>query len=248
MSQQADLAGAVTVLKELTGGRAEIAIADIETKLMGADKKRAITVVTECGSSPQRLDGVLELKSIASPGDAYIHGPADVYVHAHAVILALPSLLEPGEVVVASSLGAGSTGRCCDLVTNRRLAKFKLARREDQSTESRQFHLLVAVFSLAEDPSPVQRRELYVLDASRPRQFLTTSPRLVGEILTPRAVASAEWLRDAYEDNKGRTVAAYWANLKGRVALRNISEVAPKLGRVLTRLPIDDGSGPPGDA
>ena len=46
-------------------------------------------------------------------------------VHAVGIMLALPHILENGEVVETLSLGAGNTGKPFDVETNLRIAEFK---------------------------------------------------------------------------------------------------------------------------
>lgn len=46
-------------------------------------------------------------------------------MHAAGIMVALPWILESGEIVESLSLGAGNTGRDHDLETNRRIAEFK---------------------------------------------------------------------------------------------------------------------------
>ncbi|MFZ4860245.1 MAG: hypothetical protein ACOYL3_28125 [Desulfuromonadaceae bacterium] len=49
----------------------------------------------------------------------------DVKIHALGILLCLPELLEPDEIIENVSLGAGNTGKKFDLKTNLRVAEFK---------------------------------------------------------------------------------------------------------------------------
>ena len=55
-------------------------------------------------------------------------GPDRVIVHAVGILVALPKILEPGELVQSLSLGAGNTGRAHDLETDRRIDEFRAGR------------------------------------------------------------------------------------------------------------------------
>jgi hypothetical protein len=46
-------------------------------------------------------------------------------IHALGILLCLPHILRPGEVIDYVSLGAGNTGRAFDLETSLRVAEFK---------------------------------------------------------------------------------------------------------------------------
>jgi hypothetical protein len=52
-------------------------------------------------------------------------GQVNTLMHAAGILVSLPYILEPGEVVESLSLGAGDTGRDHDLVTDRQIAEFK---------------------------------------------------------------------------------------------------------------------------
>ena len=55
-------------------------------------------------------------------------GQINVIVHAVGILVALPKILEPGELVQSLSLGAGNTGRAHDLETDRRIDEFRAGR------------------------------------------------------------------------------------------------------------------------
>ena len=56
-------------------------------------------------------------------------GQINVIVHAVGILVALPKILELGELVQSLSLGAGNTGRAHDLETDRRIDEFRAAMR-----------------------------------------------------------------------------------------------------------------------
>jgi hypothetical protein len=214
---------------------------DIEAKLLGAGNRAAHEIAREHSSSPALLRGVLELRRITSPRDSYVHEPAEAYIRAHSALQALCQLLGPTEVVVAVSLDGGSSGRCTAVVTNQRVIELQLARwRQPEEDVTHLPHFLADLFFLAEDPIHLQPREMYVLDPARPRQVLETTRSTVGEILSRTDVPAQTKFASALAAAAPKPVPVYWAEIRSRVALRDIGEVAPRLRRSLSRLP-DEG-------
>ena len=239
MTQQPGLAGAVSAIQSLVPyGRMTTVLRDIEGRLTGADNKGAHEVALENSSSPALLRGVLELRRITNSRDTYIHEPAEAYIRAHTAIHALCSMLSPGEVVTTISLDGGSSGRCTTIVTNQRMIELQLTRwhyPEEDPTYLPDF--LADLFVLAEEPSNLDRREMYVIDLTRPRQALETTEDTMGEILAHTGVPALARLSAAFARAAPKPVAAYWAEIRTRVKLRDVGEVAPRLRRTLGRLP-----------
>ena len=76
--------------------------------------------MTACGTKAEVLGAAGLIKRLA--------GQIHVVIHALGILLCLPRILQPGEVVEYVSLGAGNTGRAFDLETNQRIAEFKFIR------------------------------------------------------------------------------------------------------------------------
>jgi hypothetical protein len=55
-------------------------------------------------------------------------GQINAIVRAVRILVALPKILEPGELVQSLSLGAGNTGRAHDLETDWRINEFRAGR------------------------------------------------------------------------------------------------------------------------
>ena len=233
-----DLAGAVGAIQSLVPhDRMISALRDIEAGLTGANNKTVREVARSHSSSPALLRGVLELKRITSPADAYIHEPADAYIRAHAAIHALCSMLDATEVTVAVSLDGGHSGRCCAVVTDRRVIELHLSRwRQPEDDRASAPHFMADVFFLAEDPIHLEAREIYVVDTFRPRLFLETPRATVGEVLAQTAVPTHRKFSSAFREAAPKPIPAYWAGAKSRVKLRDLGEVAPRLRRTLSRL------------
>jgi hypothetical protein len=66
-----------------------------------------------------------EVLAAAAAALKRLAGQINVFIHATGILLCLPHILEPGESVEHVSLGAGNTGRECDLESNYRITEFK---------------------------------------------------------------------------------------------------------------------------
>jgi hypothetical protein len=243
VKSEVDLAGAVSAIQDLVPHeRMVLVLRDIETDLVGANNKKAREIALGHSSSMALLAGVLELKRIASPEDDYIHRPAGAYIRAHGAILALRQILGPDEVILAASLDGGSNRRCATVMTNQRAFELSLSPWRQPADDGSQFpHFLADVFALAEDPTHLQRREIYVQNLTHPRRALETAECTVGEALAGTSLPSQARFSQAFAQAASSLVPDYWATVKSRVALRDIGEVAPRLRRALSRLPADSG-------
>lgn len=79
-----------------------------------------VAVLTTSGAKAEVLGAAALIKHLA--------GQINVVIHALGILLCLPHILRPGEVIDYVSLGAGNTGRAFDLETNHRIAEFKFIR------------------------------------------------------------------------------------------------------------------------
>ena len=140
-------------------------VADLEQSFAGKD-----AAGLRAALGPQGVTGkTLEAGLIARD----MFGRLNDIVHAVAIAVALPLLLEPGEVVESVSLAAGnSSDRPFDLSTNRRIAEFKLSRWDGHDT-GRKLQLAKDIVHLAADESG-RRAQLFVLD-ERPLEFVSRS-------------------------------------------------------------------------
>src|SRR5258708_16459220 len=94
-------------------------------------------------------------------------GQINVSIHATGILLCLPHILEPGEMVGYVSLGAGNTGRDFDLETNYRIAEFKFIHWRGGAESIRQNQLFKDFYLLSESPS-TKRKHLYVIGTEKP--------------------------------------------------------------------------------
>jgi hypothetical protein len=141
-------------------------LAGLESSLLGADRGAAAGLVTASGFDLDLIESAMVIRERV--------GKLDSLIHAAVISLALPLILEPGEVVTnRPSLGAGNdSSRPFDLETNFRVAEFKVASWQGQDS-MRQRGLFADAVGLSLDRSG-RRRELYVL-GELPIRFLTRS-------------------------------------------------------------------------
>lgn len=84
-------------------------------------------------------------------------GQINVIIHSLGILLSLPHILQPDEIVDALSLGAGNTGKDFDLVTNTRIAEFKFIQWQGGPESIRQNSIFKDFFYLAEEDTPKSR-------------------------------------------------------------------------------------------
>lgn len=137
-------------------------IAELENALEGLGRDEVEDLLTARGVSHELLKaGMVARERLGRINDV---------IHAAAIVLALPELMEPDEVLKRPSLAAGNDPtRPFDLETNRRVAEFKLARWDgnDAMRKRQVFKDLVHLAAEGSDRSA----ELYVL-GERPIRFL----------------------------------------------------------------------------
>ncbi|HEX2899358.1 MAG TPA: hypothetical protein VHS96_06530, partial [Bacteroidia bacterium] len=94
-------------------------------------------------------------------------------IHTVGILLVLPVILEPGEIVESLSLAAGNTGKGFDLETNRRIAEFTFIQWQGGSESIRQNKVFKDFYFLAEHPT-TKRKELYVAGLDHPTRFFNS--------------------------------------------------------------------------
>ena len=140
-------------------------IANIEGALKDSTQTDVQGLIDEAGVTPELFESALIVRERI--------GRINDVVHASAILLALPDVLEPGEVLARPSLGAGNDkSRPYDLETNRRVAEFKLARWRGKDAMRKRQTFKDLVHLAAEESD--RDAELYVL-GDMPIRFLKTS-------------------------------------------------------------------------
>ena len=124
-----------------SGVRLTERIGQLEVECCGADPVAMLPLLRRHDVDQALLSAALVLKSASSQ--------IDVVVHTLGMLMALPSILEPGERVEALSLGAGNTNRPVDLETNLQIAEFKFIAWKGGSESIRQNQTFIDVFNLS---------------------------------------------------------------------------------------------------
>jgi hypothetical protein len=191
-------------------------IAGLERALVGATREVVAAVASHAGVDRSLLEGALLAKSIAAQ--------IDVVLHSVGIVQALPYVLDEGEQVLSTSLGAGNTGRRWDLETNRQVAEFKFIRWKGKDS-IRQNTLFVDLFHLAEADT-TKRKVLYVTGIEWPQRFLAGDRAITSVLEKHGRVASS--FTTVYGDTH-RVVSDYWSVVRDRVELVDLEGLVPGL-------------------
>jgi len=211
-----ELLKAAAAITELGTGRELTArIGAIEQALAGKQRVAAARTIVEHQIDDVLLKGALTIKELA--------GQIHVVIHAVGILVALPYILEPDELIESVSLGAGNTGREHDLVTDRRIAEFKFIEWRGGSESIRQNSLFIDLFNLASAES-TKRRYMYVVDREQPDRFLANR-RALASVLSRNAGAAARFA--ALYGERFKTVHEYAAHIQDQVEIVDLREIVP---------------------
>lgn len=147
----------------------------------------------------------------------------DEVIHATGILKFLPNILQADEIIESLSLGAGSTGKRFDLVTNLRIAEFTFTNWKGGSETIRQNRLFQAFYNLAEYATQ-KKRYLYVLDSSIPLKFLDSGRSIESALSNPR-------LRNDFQKKYGTRfvlVREYYNHRKDTVEIVDLFELTRK--------------------
>src|SRR5580765_1512540 len=109
-----DFVSAIKSVKAFTGTDLTQTLVTVEAAIRGNTALNCLRTLEECGAESAVLDAASLIKHLA--------GQVNVVIHALGILLCLPKILSPTEVIDYVSLGAGNTGRPFDLETNERIA------------------------------------------------------------------------------------------------------------------------------
>ncbi len=193
-------------------------ISNIEYELAGSDSNTCQSKYSSLGITSNLLESAIAFKRIA--------GQVNVLIHSTGILLALPKILENGEVIEYLSLGAGNTGRPFDLETNHRIAEFKFIQWQGGAESIRQNSLFKDFFLLAEYETTKQKY-LYVLGKKHPLKFLR-SGRSLESIMSRNSKLWADF-QERY-GNQYKKVGEYFEHRKSLVQLVDIMEIIPQFG------------------
>lgn len=219
-----ELVTAIAALEQFSGSSGLTSrISELESGLRGLNGPAVASHLLGDGVENQTLIGALAVKVMA--------GQINVVVHALGILLALPAILEEGEIVEDLSLGAGNTGHNFDLETNRRIAEFKFITWQGGPESIRQNALFVDLYHLAEAETD-KLRQLYVTELAHPLRFLSGG-RSMKSILSKHGFVAEEFF--ARYGDRYRVARDYWNDVKDRVDLVDVSKLVPSF----SQLPLD---------
>jgi hypothetical protein len=217
-----DLIRAASIIERFTDSNLTARIARIESSIRNFDGAACRAHCGEVGINSDLLSAAYEFKRKA--------GQVNVLIHAVAVMLLVPKIIEPGERILAVSLGAGNSGRAFDVETNRRVAEFKFIHWQGHDT-IRQNSLFKDFYDLAEYNTR-KRKQLYVLEKERPLKFLR-GRRAIKSVLSGKVKLYRDF-QNRYPD-RFKTVGEYFDFRRTAVEIVDASPFLPELmGKVVT--------------
>ncbi len=148
-SRQLAIEDAIHLLQTFRGADFRRTIGRIEKSSKGASSNSCASLLTTCGARADVLGAAGQIKQLA--------GQINVVIHTLGILLCLPRILRPGEVVDYVSLGAGNTGRAFDLETNQRIAEFKFIHWQGGPESIRQDSLFKDLYEMAECKTPKEK-------------------------------------------------------------------------------------------
>jgi hypothetical protein len=214
---QLAVADAIHLLQTFRGADLTGTIYQIEKSLKGVSAHNYSTVLTTSGARAEVLGAAGLIKQLA--------GQINVVIHALGILLCLPKILSPNEVIDYVSLGAGNTGRAFDLETNQRIAEFKFIRWQGGPESIRQNSLFKDFYQMAEHETP-KEKYLYVLGTEHGEKFFNGG-RALSSVLKGNVT-----LRNKFHEKFGdeySTVRDYYLPRKGSVVIQDVSPFVPEL-------------------
>jgi hypothetical protein len=208
---------AIHWLQTFRGANLTRTIYRIETSLKGASADSYASVLTTSGARTEVLGAAGLIQQMA--------GQINVVIHTLGILLCLPHILRPGEVIEYVSLGAGNTGRAFDLETNQRIAEFKFIHWQGGAESIRQNSLFKDFFEMAEHESP-KEKYLYVVGTEHGEKFFNGG-RALSSVLS-HSVKLRKRFTEKFGD-RYRTVREYYLSRKGLVAIQDVSPFVPEL-------------------
>jgi len=211
------ISDAIHMLQSFRGPDLTRTIGQIEKSLKGTTAEGYAAVLTTSGAKADILRFAGLVKQLS--------GQIDVVVHTLGILLCLPHILRPGEIIEYVSLGAGNTNKAFDLETNQRIAEFKFIRWQGGAESIRQNSLFKDFYQMAECETPKQKY-LYVLGTEHGEKFFNGG-RALSSVLKGNGT-----LRTKFADKFGdryRTVRDYYQPRKELVVIQDVSPFVPEL-------------------
>lgn len=217
------------MLKFLRAGAFTDTISQLEHGLEGRTGEESRDAAMDAGIDTELFTATMVLRAE--------FGRISDLIHACAIVLALPHLLEPAEIVEGRpSLAAGNDPtRPFDLETDRRITEFKLSRWTAGSNATRKRQTFKDLMGLAMDESG-RRAELYVV-GPQPAQFLRTSRSTPAWALN----RSPETLQKKFTARYGSLdmpISQFTATDARHVEIIDLASVLPQLFSVFEAIPV----------
>ena len=212
-----DLSHAISALQTFSGPLLTQTLGAIELSMRGVTTKDCAEALASCGAKAEVIGAAGLVKRLT--------GQLNVIVHALGILLCLPHLLQPGEVIDYVSLGAGNTGGPFDLETNRRIAEFKFIHWQGGTETIRQNSLFKDFYLMAEHRTAKQKY-LFVLGTEHPLRFLNGG-RGLSSVLSHSVKLQKDFLEKYGEQY--RTVRDYYGPRKDIVVIQDVSSFLPDL-------------------
>ncbi len=209
---------AARILRQFCGENLTSTLAGIEASAKGLTSKSCPAALEAFGARDEVLVAAGVVKKLA--------GQINVIIHGSGILMCLPKILEPDEIVQYLSLGAGNTGRPFDLETNKRVAEFKFIRWRGVDA-IRQNSLFKDFYQLAEHPTP-KRKYVYVMGTEYPLKFLNGG-RAVASVLEKNATLLERFR--AMHGTQYETVRDYYEARGTQVTLQDVLVVGERIGR-----------------
>lgn len=213
---QPAIQNAIHLLQTFRGADLTQTIYQIEKSLRGVSAETYSSVLTKSGAKAEVLGAAGLIKQLA--------GQINVVIHALGILLCLPHILRPGEIIDYVSLGAGNTGRAFDLETNLRVAEFKFIRWQGGPESIRQNSLFKDFYEMAEHET-LKEKYLYVLGTEHGEKFFNGG-RALSSVL--RNVTLRNKFNQKFGD-RYRIVRDYYLPRKGLVVIQDVSPFVPDL-------------------
>lgn len=208
-------------IQKFKKGSLAFSLSILENNLRGACKNDCESLFTSQGINSLLMASALKLKRAASQ--------VNEIVHAVGIMLALPRILEDGEIIEMVSLGAGNTGKPFDVETNLRIAEFKFIDWKGGSESIRQNSLFKDFYLLAEFDAPKQRY-LYVIGDEQPLRFLN-GRRALKSVMSRNSKLWTDF-RGHYGD-RFSVVSEYYTYRKSHIKLMDLAKLVPDIARPL---------------
>jgi hypothetical protein len=210
---------AITAIQTFSGENLRNTLAAIESSLRGVTAETYEAAATAHGATSETLQAAGDIKRLVSQ--------INVVVHSVGILLCLPHILKPGEMIESVSLGAGNTGKAFDLETSQRIAEFKFIRWRGGAEAIRQNALFKDFFQLAEFRTE-KSKYLYVLGLEHPLKFFN-GRRDLSSVLRDHATQAAFFgsLGKQY-----RTVCEYYQARRDLVEVIDVSPFVPELSEI----------------